>query len=74
MCSAALGDQTEPTKSLMRIHLLREIDSGSEAEGEERDSCFFGKSHETGMPINWTGTRLVNDNVNNYQPHRGTPP
>lgn len=49
----------------MRIHLLGEIDSGSEAETEEHDSFFFGKSHEIGMPINWTGTRLVNDNVNN---------
>lgn len=36
--------------------------------------CLFEKSHETGMPINWAGTRLVNDNVNNCQPRRGTPP
>lgn len=45
-----------------------------EAENEERDNCLFGKSHETGVPINWTGTRLVNDNVNNYQARRRTPP
>lgn len=33
----------------------------------EFTGCFLGGSHETGVPINWTGTRLLCDNGSNYE-------
>lgn len=55
--------------------MLSDGNGGKKIRGEkdgERGS-FFGNSHETAMPINWTRTSWVNNSGNNYNPSLGIP-